>query len=174
MRTTEAGNGTTCPRCICAPKAIRERLHYAFIEVEGGRGVDVATDKLSRMLFTGITLNTRSHERVELEWKARTTASTTSTTVAGAASSVLQLVGVGYVTAAGQPAPDRAATLRNATRPCMSLPSRKVADAGYRWCIHISEAWAVSSIWRDAGQSACRWQCASRHDRSLRQAVLGS
>lgn len=75
-------------------------LPYVFVESEVGRGVDVVTDTLAKMTFTGITLTMRPHERVELEWKfndfrlndidsARWRLHEHS----------LQLVGVGYITA---------------------------------------------------------------------------
>jgi len=44
-------------------------LPYAFVEVEMGRGIDVLSDSLARMMFTGVTFNTRPLERVEIEWK---------------------------------------------------------------------------------------------------------
>lgn len=44
-------------------------LPYAFVEVEMGRGIDVLSDSLARMMYTGITINSRPLERVEIEWK---------------------------------------------------------------------------------------------------------
>ncbi len=77
-----------------------ERVHYAFFEMEGGRGVDVAADKLARMLYTGVTLNTRPQERVELEWKASDyRLHDVDDGRWRLHERVLQLVGVGYVTA---------------------------------------------------------------------------
>ena len=76
------------------------RFPYAFFETEHGRGVDVATDTRARMMFNGVTLNWRAHERIELEgsvsdyrlhdltsarWRLHET--------------TMQLVGVGYMTA---------------------------------------------------------------------------
>ena len=43
------------------------RFTYLFFETEFGRGVDVATDTRSRMMFNGVTLNWREHERIEFE-----------------------------------------------------------------------------------------------------------
>lgn len=77
-----------------------ERFPYAFLEMEYGRGVDVATDIRSRMMFNGVTLNWRAHERIEVEgslsdyrlhdlasarWRLHET--------------TMQLVSVGYMTA---------------------------------------------------------------------------
>lgn len=76
-----------------------QRLHYAFAEVEAGRGVDVASDTQARLLATGLTFNTRPHERVELEWKANDYR--LSDIVRGhwrLHERVLQVVGVGYIT----------------------------------------------------------------------------
>ena len=39
-----------------------QRLHYAFVEVEAGRSVDVATDTLARLL-TGLNFNTSARTR---------------------------------------------------------------------------------------------------------------
>jgi hypothetical protein len=75
-------------------------LPYAFVEVESGRSVDVATDTLARMLFTGVTLNTRPHERVELEWKMSDfRLNDINSTRWRLHERTLQLVGVGYITA---------------------------------------------------------------------------
>ncbi len=75
-------------------------LPYAFVELEGGRGVDVLADRLARMFYTSLNFNTRPHERVELEWKF------SDYRLNDIASSrwrlherALQLVGVGYITA---------------------------------------------------------------------------
>ena len=76
------------------------RFPYLFFETEYGRGVDVLSDTRARMMFNGVTLNWRAHERIELEgtvsdyrlhdinssrWRLRET--------------TMQLVGVGYMTA---------------------------------------------------------------------------
>ena len=76
------------------------RFPYAFFETEYGRGVDVATDTKARLMFNGMTLNWRAHERIEFEgtvsdyrlnelatarWRLHETTA--------------QLVGVGYLTA---------------------------------------------------------------------------
>jgi hypothetical protein len=75
-------------------------LPYAFVEVENGRGVDVATDTLARLLFAGVTLNTRPHERVELEWKMSDfRLNDINSTRWRLHERTLQLVGVGYITA---------------------------------------------------------------------------
>lgn len=77
-----------------------ERLHYAFIELEGGRGVDVAADKLARLFYTGLNFNTRPHERVELEWKLSDfRLNDLDSSRWRLHERALQLVGVGYVTA---------------------------------------------------------------------------
>ena len=75
-------------------------LPYAFVEVEGGRGVDVATDTLARLLFTGVTFNTRPHERVELEWKVSDfRLNDIDSSRWRLHERAMQLVGVGYITA---------------------------------------------------------------------------
>ncbi len=75
-------------------------LPYAFVEVEGGRGVDVAADTLARSLFTGITLNTRPHERVELEWKVSDfRLNDIDSSRWRLRERLMQLVGIGYITA---------------------------------------------------------------------------
>ncbi len=75
-------------------------LPYAFVEVEGGRGVDVVSDSLARLLFTGVTLNTRPHERAELEWKVSDYRLNDMATQRWRLHErSVQLVGVGYITA---------------------------------------------------------------------------
>ena len=75
-------------------------LPYAFLEVESGRGVDVAADSLERLRFIGITLNTRPHERIELEWKLSDfQLNDIESGHWRLHERALQLVGVGYVTA---------------------------------------------------------------------------
>jgi hypothetical protein len=75
-------------------------LPYAFVEVESGRGVDVAVDTLARMLFTGVTLNTRPHERLELEWKMSDfRLNDIDSSRWRLHERTLQLIGVGYITA---------------------------------------------------------------------------
>ena len=75
-------------------------LPYAFVESEVGRGVDVATDTLAKMMFTGITVTTRPHERVELEWKASDFRLNDIDSARWRLHEYsLQLVGVGYITA---------------------------------------------------------------------------
>ena len=75
-------------------------LPYAFLEVESGRGVDVAADALARLRFIGITLNTRPHERIELEWKLSDfQLNDIDSGHWRLHERALQLVGVGYVTA---------------------------------------------------------------------------
>jgi len=75
-------------------------LPYTFVEMEAGRGVDVVSDSLARALFTGITLNTRPHERVELEWKVSDCRlNDIATTQWRLHERSAQVVGVGYITA---------------------------------------------------------------------------
>ena len=77
-----------------------ERLPHAFVEVEAGRGVDVVTDKLSRMMFVGVIFSTRPHERVELEWKVSDfRLNDIDSKRWRLHERALQLVGVGYITA---------------------------------------------------------------------------
>lgn len=77
-----------------------ERLSYVYIESEIGRGVDVATDTLAKMMFTGVTLITRPHERVELEWRASDFRLNDIDSARWRLHEYsLQLVGVGYITA---------------------------------------------------------------------------
>ena len=55
---------------------------------------------MARTLFTGVTLNTRPHERVELEWKmSNFRLNDIDSKRCRLHERALQLVGVGYVTA---------------------------------------------------------------------------
>ncbi len=76
------------------------RFPYAFFETEFGRGVDVATDTKARLMFNGVTLNWRAHERIEFEG---TISDYRLNDLANARwrlhETTAQLVGVGYLTA---------------------------------------------------------------------------
>ncbi len=75
------------------------RFPYAFFEIEFGRGVDVATDTKARLMFNGMTLNWRAHERIEFEG---TVSDYRLNDLASARwrlhETTAQLVGVGYLT----------------------------------------------------------------------------
>ena len=100
-RVTEGGQWHHVPTLYARAEGNPgQRLHYAFVEVEAGRSVDVATDTLARLLYTGLNFNTRPHERVELEWKASDFRLNDLDRGSWRLHErVLQLVGVGYITA---------------------------------------------------------------------------
>ena len=75
-------------------------LQYAFFETEIGRSVDVATDTPAHMMFNGLTLNLRAHERIELEWSlSDLRLNDLATSRWRLHETTTQLVGVGYLTA---------------------------------------------------------------------------
>lgn len=77
-----------------------EHLAYAYLEMEAGRGVDVAADRLARLTSASVVLNTRPHPRAELEWKLNEFRLNDLDRGAWRLHErALQLVGVGYVTA---------------------------------------------------------------------------
>ena len=100
-RTRDGGTWHHIPTFYARTEANpNTRFPYAFFETEYGRGVDVATDTKARLMFNGMTLNWRAHERIEFEgtvsdyrlndlararWRLHETTA--------------QLVGVGYLTA---------------------------------------------------------------------------
>ncbi|MBL8309382.1 MAG: carbohydrate binding family 9 domain-containing protein [Burkholderiales bacterium] len=77
-----------------------ERLAYAYIEAEVGRGVDVAVDQPARLASASLVLNTRPHPRAELEWKWNEfRLNDVNTQRWRLQERALQLVGIGYITA---------------------------------------------------------------------------
>ncbi len=100
-RTRDSGKWHHIPTFYARAEANPNQLFpYAFFETEVGRSVDVATDTLARMMFNGITLNWRAHERVELEWSLSDfRLNDLATSRWRLHETTTQLVGVGYLTA---------------------------------------------------------------------------